>query len=74
MIDPSKRRKPVPHHGKPAPKKQPAQYTLIREVIAIVVIGALLAVVMTDAVVGMADDLASGPLVTVSMAEVTDGR
>lgn len=60
-MEASKRRKPVPHHGKPAPKKQPAQYTVIREVIAIAVVGLLLAVVVTDAVVGMSGQFGPTP-------------
>ena len=49
-------------------------FTLFREFVSIAVIAALLAVIMTDAVVGMSADLASGPVVRVHVAEVTDGR
>ena len=74
-MDTSKRRKPVPHHRRPASEKQPAKYTVFRECIAIAVVGALLAVLFVDSVVGMSDDLASGPMVPVQVAmEVQDGR
>lgn len=48
--------------------------TLFREFVSIAVVGALLAVLFVDSVVGMADDFTSGPIVRVHVAEVTDGR
>ena len=74
MTEPYKRRSPdsAPHRIEAQKQKQPAQYTVIREVIAIAVVGALLAVLFVDSVVGMSDDLTGGPMVPMSfnMAEV----
>lgn len=68
-------RKPVPHHRRPAPKKQQPNHTVFREVVSIAVVGILLAVVMTDAVVGMSSGFApSSEVVLMTAGVVADGR
>ena len=74
-MDTSKRRKPVPHHRRPASEKQPAKYTVFRECIAIAVVGALLAVLFVDSVVGMSGQFGPTPEVGFRLAGVgADGR
>ena len=53
--DPGKAKGPTGtrHTDEAQKQKQPAQYTVIREFVSIAVVGALLAVLMVDSVVGM---------------------
>ena len=75
--DPGKAKGPTGtrHTDEAQKQKQPAQYTVIREVIAIAVIGALLAVLFVDSVVGMSGQFGPTPEVGFTLAGVgSDGR
>ena len=48
--------------------------SIVREIAAILAIGAMVGVMFWQSVFGMAADLASGPMAPVHVAEVSDGR
>lgn len=73
MTEPYKRRSltGTRHTDEAKNQKQPSKYIRIaREIAAILAIGTM----FWTSVFGMADDLASGPMVPAYVAEVTDGR
>ena len=63
------------NHDAAQNQKQHGQFTtIVREIAAILAIGLMVGTMFWSAVFGAADDLASGPMVPVHVAEVQHGR